>query len=82
MNLPIDSIYIIRHEFGTDQIHFEVNTLPTPYPELDRQEPGMHPAVFKLHCRRGYAEEWLKEAGFEGRDVDLITKTGKTTITI
>lgn len=81
MNLPIDSIYIIRHE-GTDQIHFEVNTFPTPYPELDKSEPGQYPACFVLHCRRGYAEELLKEAGFNGWQVELITKTGKTIIEI
>jgi hypothetical protein len=81
MNLPIDSIIITRHD-GTDQISLEVNTCPTPFPELDKQAPGDYPAIFKLECRRGYAEKWLKEAGFEGHEVELITKTGKKTIKI
>jgi hypothetical protein len=71
----VTKIVIVR-DVGTDKISFSFDGAPSPFPEMDLQEPGKYEPHYTIEVRRGYAEEWLKKtygilASFD-EDVQLI----------
>lgn len=62
----VSKVTVVRLVGGADYIMFEIPSLSSPYPELDKQEPGIYPASFKIEVRRGYAPEWLLSVGYTG----------------
>jgi len=69
----IKQILIVRRRSGTDLVLFDFHPdAPSPFPE-DKGEPGMCPPSFRLECRKGYAEEWLKLTfGVNPLDLDFV----------
>ncbi len=69
--LKVKKVTILRRGGYTDQVTFEVEG-PTPFPELDKEEPGLYPPDCSIGVRRGYAEEWLRGMGFDPSQAKLI----------
>ncbi len=67
--LKITKVTVLSVVGAAEQVLFEVEG-PTPFPELDAQDPGKYTPVVKMECRRGYALQWLEQMG-----VDLSTVT-------
>lgn len=56
----VKQITIIRRS-STDLVIFELYSyVPSPFPEMDKSEPGMYAPDFHMETRKGYAEEWLR----------------------
>lgn len=68
----IKRISIIRLD-GTDLINLHLTDMDSPFPELDKAEPGMYPPCLRQECRRGYAETWLSNVGFGGCKAEVVT---------
>ena len=77
----VNKIIIIRTE-GTDTVLLQCPSLDSPFPELDKQSPGDYLTCLRQECRRGYAETWLSNVGFGGKNADIITLSGSQTIVI
>jgi len=56
----ITKVLVLRRKSGTDKIYFTLEA-PSPFPEMEAQEPGNYPAHLIIDVRRGYAEEWLEK---------------------
>jgi hypothetical protein len=67
---------------GTDQINLIIPDLDSPYPNLNKLDPGEYQSALYQHCQRGYAETWLSNVGFSGCKAELITYTGSQDIVI
>ena len=73
----VERILILRRS-GTDIVMFEfAKEVASPFPEMDKSEPGMYPPSFRIETRKGYAEEWLKLTfGVNPLDLDLVVRQG------
>jgi hypothetical protein len=68
----VTSIQVVRGS-GTDRISFNCSGSPSPFPEMERLEPGNYPPFFRIETRAGYAEEWLEAMfGVSSEDLDII----------
>lgn len=72
--LGIDRIVVV-HRDGTDIVTFEAtqtDPIQSPFPKLEEIEPGLYPPCFRIECRAGHGEKWLKDNfGIEPNDPDL-----------
>ena len=62
----VSNVTIVRFVSGVDHVSFELPTLPSPFPELNRKNPGCFPTTLMVELRRGFAEEWLSTCGYTG----------------
>jgi hypothetical protein len=68
---PIRIIIVRAPSSGVDHISIEVEG-PSPYPALDRAEPGRYPPFLKVETPKGYAETWLRLMGLEGVPTEVV----------
>jgi len=61
LNVKINKVTVVRIS-GADKIEFEFDG-PSPFPELEKADPGDYPPYLRIECRRGYAEKWLAQIG-------------------
>ena len=71
VTLKVAKTTIVRRSGYTDQVLFQLEG-PTPFPEMDAQEPGKYPPHCSMEVRRGYAEEWLRGMGVDPSEAQLI----------
>lgn len=60
-----NSVVLVKNRHGQDSLFLECKDAPSPFPELEKQEPGSYPLSLKLECRKGYAEEWCLLMGIK-----------------
>jgi len=81
IQINISKIQILRLD-GPDKIVFTLKG-PTPYPNISKLSSTKSiPPTFYQECQRGYAEKWLSNFGFYGKEVELITNDGTVIITV
>ncbi len=71
LKLQVNRVTVVQHSLGPDMIHIVCDG-PTPFPELDKDQPGAYSPGFKIETRRGYAREWLQTMGFDLEAVKFV----------
>lgn len=68
LTVGIKNITVLHNESGQDYIYITFDG-PTPYPEMEAENPGEYPPVLTLNCRKGYAEELLEKMWLSATEV-------------
>jgi len=58
--MKIKRVTIVVRPGVNDQVSFELEG-PSPFPELEAQNPGEYAPSASLEVRRGYGLEWVKK---------------------
>lgn len=63
LKLNVRRIQVVRGR-GADRVSLELDSVISPFPELDSLKPGQYPATLNVDVRRGYTETFLRSLGF------------------
>ena len=63
----VSTIVIIKTNPEEDHIHIRLQNIKSSFPDTDEYTPTL-----RLETQSGYAEQWLKDVGFDGRLAEII----------
>ena len=68
----VSTIVIIRTSLEEDHINLRLENIKSSFPDRHPYEDSEYPPTLRLETQSGYAEQWLKEVGFDGRLAEIV----------